>query len=252
MIFLRIFLPITLLFIGSVAYTQIVNIESRRIQTDTTGWAGSFGGGFNLSENVDRIFSVNGFAHVQYKTKKDLYLALGDYSFLKGEDTKYSDNALLHLRYNRKLSEFLRWEVFTQLQSNKVSKIDLRWLAGTGPRFKLVGSALLHAYLGVLVMYEYEKELSEPPVYHRRVRNSTYLALTLKPTSTLEIISTTFYQPGFHNWSDFRVLNQQSVMLAVTQKLSATINWTYLYDSEPVEGIPNKSYTLSAGFKYAF
>lgn len=250
--FLRIFLPVALLFIGTVAYTQIVNIESRRIYTDTTGWAGSFGGGFNLSENVDRVFSANGFAHVQYKTKKDLYLVLGDYSFLKGEDTKYSDNMLLHLRYNRELNDFLRWEVFTQLQNNKVSKIDLRWLAGSGPRFKLVGSALLHLYVGVLVMYEYEKELVDPPVYESRVRNSSYIALTLKPTSTLEIISTTFYQPAFDQWSDFRIFNQESVVLGVTKKLSATINWTYLYDSEPVKGIPNRSYTLSAGLKYAF
>ncbi|HEX5025552.1 MAG TPA: DUF481 domain-containing protein [Agriterribacter sp.] len=252
MIFLRIFLPIVLLFIGSVTYSQIVNIESRRIYTDTTGWAGSFGGGFNLSENVDRVFSANGFAHVQYKTKKDLYLLLGDYSFLKGEDTKYSDNALLHLRYNRKLSNLIRWEVFSQLQNNKISKIDLRWLAGTGPRFKLVGSDLLHLYLGVLVMYEYEKELQDIPVNHHLVRNSSYIAITLKPTSTLEIISTSFYQPAFQRWSDFRIFNQESVALAVTERLSATINWTYLYDSEPVEGIPNRSYTLSAGFKYAF
>lgn len=249
---LKIIFPV--LFISSAIGVkgQIVNIESRRIQTDTTGWSGSFGGSVSLAKNVNKVFSANAFAHLQYKNRKNLYLFLGDYSFLKGAQKKYTDNTFIHLRYNHKLSNLIRLEAFTQLQTNKITKIDSRFLAGMGPRFKLSGTELLNVYLGVLVMYEYEKELTEPPVSHHHIRNSSYLSFTLKPTATLEIVSTTFYQPKLDQWSDFRISNQESANLSITEKLSATINWNYLYDQVPVDGVPRSNYTFSTGFKYAF
>ncbi len=240
------------MLLAAHATAQIVNVESSRIQTDTTGWAGSFGGSVSIAKNVDKVFSAGAFAHLQYKNNKNLYLFLGDYSFLKGAQKKYTDNTFFHLRYNRKINDLLRWEVFTQLQTNKITKISSRFLAGMGPRLKLSGSGKLNVYLGVLAMYEYERELITPPLTHHNVRNSSYLSFTLKPTVTLEIVSTTFYQPRLDKWSDFRILNQESANLAVTQKLSASLNWNYLYDRFPVEGVPRSNYTFSTGFKYAF
>ena len=124
--FFRIVFPLLLVTAGMPAGAQIVNVESRRIQTDTTGWAGSFGGNINLSKNVEQVFSASAFAHLQYKNSRNLYLFLGDYSFLKGAQKKYTDNTFFHLRYNHKFSDLVRWEVFTQLQTNKITKIDNR------------------------------------------------------------------------------------------------------------------------------
>ena len=78
MYFFRIVFPLLLVTAGVRVRAQIVNVESRRIQTDTTGWAGSFGGNVNLSKNVDRVFSASAFAHLQYKNSKNLILFLGD------------------------------------------------------------------------------------------------------------------------------------------------------------------------------
>lgn len=250
--FLKVFFVFQFLLSGFALSAQIVNVESQRIHTDTTGWAGSFGGNFSVTQNIDKVFSAAAFAHLQYKTKKDLYLFLGDYSFLKGAETKYLDNMFYHLRYNRKLTEILRWEIFSQLQTNKVTKIDNRFLAGMGPRFKLHKSDKVQVYLGILIMYEYEKELTEPPVYHRDFRNSSYATLTYRPVGNFELISTTFYQPRLNQFNDFRILNQESANLSITQKLSATLTWNYLYDRYPAAGVPDVNYSFSTGFKYAF
>lgn len=240
------------LIIRVYAIGQIVNIESRRIHTDTTGWAGSFGGNFNFSKNVDEIFSTSLFAHLQYKTSRNLYLIYGDYSFLKGAEKKLSDNAFFHLRYNRKLSGLVRWEVFTQLQNNKITKIEKRFLAGTGPRFKVSGADLVYIYIGVLAMFEHERELTDPAVYYNDIRNSDYISITFKPLSNLELISTTFYQPRMDKWSDYRILNQEVVQLSITQKLSLTVNWDFLYDRFPVADIPRSTYSFATGLKFAF
>ncbi|HMD00066.1 MAG TPA: hypothetical protein VKH37_07925, partial [Ferruginibacter sp.] len=99
---------------------QIVNIETARMQSDTTGWMGSAGAGFSLTKNTQQIFSVGVDAHLQYKSKKSLYLLLGSYDFLKAADTRFVDNTFLHLRYNYKLDSLVRLEVFTQIQKNVV------------------------------------------------------------------------------------------------------------------------------------
>ena len=47
---------------------------------------------------------------------------------LKGNKQDLTNNLLFHFRYNRKLSEAVRWEVFTQWQQNTITNIDQRFL----------------------------------------------------------------------------------------------------------------------------
>ena len=128
----------TVLITANSSVAQIVNMESQRYRTDTTGWAGSVGGNFALTNYGQKIFDVDANAHVQYKSKRSLYLFLGGYGFLKGDQQSYVDYGFLHLRYNYKLTKVLRLEAFTQLQQNTITKVQFRYLVGAGPRFKLV------------------------------------------------------------------------------------------------------------------
>ena len=137
-------LLITLIHVS--VFTQVVNIESRRMQSDTTGWLGNFGTNFLFEKNAVEVLNINLNAHVQYKTKKNLYLILTNYNLLKGSGETFSDNLFYHFRFNHKLNTWLRWEVFTQLQQNSVTGIDVRMLAGTGPRFKLHGTKQFALY----------------------------------------------------------------------------------------------------------
>lgn len=232
--------------------SQVVNIESQRIQTDTIGWAGSLQGEFAIAKDVEQVFSANLGAHIQYKSPSNLYFLLGDYAFLKGSDKKYIDNTFFHFRYNHKFTSTLRGEAFTQLQNNKITKIDTRFLVGLGPRIKFKTDEKWNVYLGILAMYEYEKELTERGHIHRDFRNSTYFSFTFKPNDIVKLSSTTFYQPLLRNPGDFRILNQEDLTLAVTQRLSVVLAWNYVFDRYPVEGVPESNFTFKTGFKYIF
>ena len=111
-------------FLLFTAKAQIVNIESARMQSDTTGWMGNAGSGFSLTKNVHQVFSAEVDAHLQYKSKKSLYLLLGNYGFLKSAGTSLIDNTFLHFSYNYKVNNVLRWEAFTQVQQNVISNIN--------------------------------------------------------------------------------------------------------------------------------
>lgn len=232
---------------------QIVNIEGKRLQSDTTGWLGSFGSSFLFQNNAVKVLNINLTAHTEYKTKKGLYLFLADYNFLKGSGETLDDNFFYHLRYNYKVNmKWLRWEVFTQLQQNNITGIDLRFLAGTGPRFKLSGTKKLALYTGVATMYEYEKEKTSPAIYHRNLRSSNYITATCNPDDNIEIVGTVFYQPLYKNFNDYRILNEISLKFKLKKHLSFTTEWIYLYDRHPAASAPKLNYSISNGIEYSF
>lgn len=232
------------------AYAQIVNIERARMQSDTTGWMGNVGASVAFSKNSQEVFSADADAHVQYKTNKSLYLLLASYGLLKANGQKFTDNTFFHLRYNYKFTPVLRWEVFTQLQKNVLNGIKYRFLFGTGPRFKILSTKTVRLYAASLVMYEEEKEETQPVILHTDIRNSSYLSFTISPGKQVELISTTFFQPLLSDFNDFRILNQTSLRVKAGKKLALRVNWNYLNDQRPVPGIPAVNYGLSTGFDY--
>ena len=101
-------------FITIINRAQIVNVESQRIQSDTTGWLGNFGVSFKLDKNKVQVINLNTNAQIEYKAQRNLYLFLMNYDFLKGASQTLQNNLFFHLRYNYKLTDMLRFEAFTQ------------------------------------------------------------------------------------------------------------------------------------------
>ncbi len=249
---MRYLLSILFLITHSVSFAQVVNVESKRIQSDTTGWFGNAGTSFLFEKNAVKVINISAVAHVEYKTTKSLYLFLVDYNLLEGNAQTLNNNLFYHLRYNYKINKWLRWEAFTQMQQNNVTGIKLRLLAGTGPRFKLAGSKKLSLYAATSAMYEYEKEQTVPGVYHRDVRSSNYASLTYKLSENGELVGTVFYQPLFKNFSDYRLLNEITIRFKIAKHFSFTAGWEYLYDSQPAANTPKLNYSISNGIEFSF
>ena len=241
-----------LLCLRPAAQAQIVNVESARMQSDTIGWMGSFGAAFSMTRNTVDIFGANADAHLQYKTSNDrgLWLILGNVNFLKVEKSRFLSDGLIHLRYNRKINEWLRWEFFGQFQNNEVTQIDSRMLIGTGPRFKLLKRPRFKLYAASLLMMEREKEATEPVVRHSDLRNSSYLSFTWLPREYLELISTTYFQPRVNKLADYRLLNQLAFKVKATPHFSLAIKWNYLHDRYPAGSAPKTVYHFATGFTY--
>ncbi|HLO81373.1 MAG TPA: DUF481 domain-containing protein [Chitinophagaceae bacterium] len=239
-------------FIYVGANAQIINVENSRIHTDTVGWAGELGAQVSFTKNTQEVFLAQMNAHLQYKTQKDLFLILGNYGFLSGDAVKLINNSFLHLRYNRKLSELLRIEAFSQILQNPVTLIDYRFLTGAGPRFKLSGSKKLKLYAATLVMYEYERELDSIKTIHNDIRSSSYASFSIMFNSQTELVNTIFYQPLFTSISDFRILDQMKFSVKTGKKFSVSLNLNYLYDNVPAPGVPRINYTFSTGLDYKF
>jgi putative salt-induced outer membrane protein YdiY len=245
---------IALLWIGQTSLVgQIVNIEKRRIQTDSAGWFGSARVAFAGSKNTKETLSFSTGTLIEYKSKstKDLWLFISDLSLITGNQEKFSNAGFGHLRYNRKVGESIRWEAFTQIQYNSLVKVDRRVLFGTGPRFKLTQLDNAKFYLGIAYMYE-EEDLIEPIVVQKNHRMSSYFSFTLLPDSEVTFVSTTYVQPLLTDPKDYRLSNETSLDLGITKKLILSIAFRYGYDSMPPVGVPKSTYAFANTIEVEF
>jgi len=245
---------IVLLWMGQTAiFGQIVNIEKRRIATDSAGWFGSARLSFAGSKNTKETVALSTGTLIEYKSKstKDLWLLISDLSLITGNQEKFSNAGFGHLRYNRKIGESIRWEAFAQIQYNSLVKVDQRVLFGTGPRFKLTQLDNAKFYLGIAYMYE-EEDLIEPIVVERNHRMSSYFSFSLFPEDEVTFVSTTYVQPLLTDSKDFRLSNETSLDLGITKKLILSITFRYGYDSRPPDGVPKSTYAFANSLELEF
>lgn len=250
---IKLFLSTLFILAYFTAQSQIVNVESIRKVSDTSRWTGNASLSFNLTKNKNRIFDIKNRIHVQYLYEDHMVLFVNDISFKEANKNKLVDRGTQHLRYNYRIEDRFFWEVFAQSQYDDISAIDFRGLLGTGPRFKLSKSDDYNFFLGILSMYEYEKiENDLENVIHRDFRNSTYVSFSLFPKDNISIVSTTYYQPLYKDFSDFRLSNDTSLVIGIIKNLGFKVGFTYLYDALPAIGVPKEQYKLTNGLTYTF
>jgi len=232
--------------------SQILNAESLRKVTDTSGFSGAASLNFALKRNVNDFTTISSKIHVQYKMNKHLVLFKNDIDFQKVENAKLENSGIQHLRYNYHLSPRIAMEIFAQAQYNKVNLIDFRGLLGAGPRFKLSRSENYKFYLGTLIMYEHEKTSDGFTHVQDDFRGSTYLSFSLYPVENISIVSTTYYQPLLSQVSDYRISSQSSLVVSLFKNFALNTSYTFVYDAVPAIGIPNSQYDFSTGLTYSF
>jgi len=243
---------ISFLFAPFFTFSQIINVESLRKVTDTSGWTGNTSLSFSLTKNTNTIISLKNNIHVQYKMNNHLVLFVNNLGFEQSGGESFVNDGSQHLRYNYKLFDKITWEAFVQSQYNSIAKIKFRGLAGTGPRFKLLGLDKYRLYLGTLVMYEHEELNEEILNINRDWRASTYVSLSFFPTDNISFISTSYYQPILSDFQDYRIASENSFVLGIIEKLSLRVTYTLTFDATPATEVPTTFYKLTTGLMYAF
>lgn len=230
---------------------QVINVESKRFLNDTNGWVGKVDFNFQLTQNTQQIVSLGNNVHIQYQHNRHRFLILNDLNFVKAGNTDFVNAGFQHFRYNYKIVDRVTWEMFTQVQYNKILKLDLRFLSGTGPRFKLVKNKNVRLYFASLYMYEYE-EITDESKASLNHRLSSYITFSISLGKNADLTSTTFYQPNFANFGDYRIANDSAFELIINKRLSFKTGFNLLYDTKQPAGIPELVYSLRNGLSFKF
>lgn len=235
----------------SVSDAQIVNMESKRISTDTTGFSGRMGVTLAASRFTQSFVAADINGQVQFKTPKNLYLLVGDFQIVNAGGESFNNSGFGHFRYNRKFTDVIRGELFTQIQYNSVTKITRRILNGIGVRFKLSPHETAKIYWGIAFMNEYE-ELSNPEITNKDNRLSSYFTFTLAPVDKISMRNTTYVQPKLEDFKDYRLANSTVLNFGITNNLRFSTVFSFLYDSRPPIDVPTINYQVKNGLHYTF
>ena len=250
------FFALSLVASLQTARGQVVNIENRRMQTDSVRTAGNGNFAFLLNSTNGRdILTFRGNFIVQHKSRdlRQIWLFIANYDLAKAEKESFVNNFYLHLRYNYKINDWLRWEAFLQHQRNLPLGIDGRQLAGTGPRFKVRLGRNAELYLATAVMYEHERTVKPESAVSNDIRSSSYASLNIRfPKTNGSIVSTSYFQPLFRDFNDARIMNDTRISFNITSKWQVYTNFSYFTDSRPPAGIRRSALNLEQGFGFSF
>ena len=113
--------------IGSLGHSQLVNIESKRMQTDSIRFALRADLSTRYTDNNGNyIFQIGSSLSTQVKTKNlnKIFFLLGNYNLIRTKDKDFANTWFAHLRYNQQISEVFRIESFIQSQDNQLLEIN--------------------------------------------------------------------------------------------------------------------------------
>ena len=245
----RIVVVLMIFSFSSLAWGQLVNIESQRMQTDSVRFALSADFGFSHANNDgSSINQIDGSLTSQFKSKdlKKIYFLTGNYKLIDSDKENLQNSWFLHARFNYKFTNFWRFETFIQSQFNELLEIQQRSLAGAGVRIKLFGQKEFTAYLGNSYMYEIEKNIDENVSYYNH-RNNSYLTLIYTPkTERFSISNTVYYQPLYENFKDYRLLEQFKLNVPLSKVFKIFGLFNYYFDS--LTPLGNKEYSSNINF----
>lgn len=244
-----------LLLLPFFGYAQLVNIETKRIENDSSQFVLEAEFAFNHSNNDGvSVNQINGTLTTQWKSKnfKRTYLFLGNYKLIDANEGNLQNSWFLHARFNYKLLPKLSMEAFIQGQYNQLLVVEQRNLVGTGLRFNWVNKENFTGYIGNSYMYEVEySDKAQTTEYNHR--NSTYFSLSyLSKNKTFSITNTVYYQPLYKNFKDYRILDQFKLDIPLAKWFKVFMVYDYYFDSKTPLNTREYSSELQIGLGFNF
>ncbi|MCY2687973.1 DUF481 domain-containing protein [Salinimicrobium sp. TH3] len=232
---IRILLLATALLIPGVISAQLVNIESKRVQTDSIRFTLDADFSFNHTNNDgSQVNQIDAALTTQLKSKdlRKIYFFLGNYKLIDSGEENLQNAWFLHGRFNYKFSQLLRFETFLQGQYNQLLVVEQRNLIGAGLRVKWIDKERFTGYAGNSYLYEMESSDRAGTTNYNH-RNSTYLTLSYKAKSQkFSITNTVYYQPLYRDVKDYRILEQFRLDIPLSTWLKVFTLYNYYFDSK--------------------
>jgi len=226
------FLLLSLVFSFSV-FSQIVNVEKKR--KNSNGFQATIGIDFNIKETGNRIFELKNNIDLQYAQNAHKIILLNSIKMLNVDNGSLINNGFQHLRYNYtvKDSSFLTFEAFVQHQYNEQKLLKKRFLAGVGPRFRLIQNSTISCFFAPLAMYEYEELSDKINTETNLFRIDSYTNISISLSKLVSFNNITYFQPNFNNFNDYRISSETGLRFNINKHLAYSTSYAFDYDNLP-------------------
>jgi len=235
-----------------------VNTEAMRRSDGTPGWYAA------LAADLGYVAGNSSLLKLKTNARADNYSSIG-HTFVVGQiqqgrkdDVIFINKGFLHLRGVRHLRADFAMEGFVQQEFNDFINLRSRSLLGGGIRWGLAGvpdsaRTTRVVNLGVGAMWEQEAQTGDDEGIVRLLRSTNYLVLRWTPDDRLTLFSTTYFQVDIGDFTDYRILLEGGLQVALSRRLALNIKVDLRYDSDPPSDV-EKPYDLELtnGLSYSF
>jgi len=246
-----------ILLLSDGLQAQIVNIQPELRKKTKDGFAGKMDYLLEWQTGNTNLFKTEGGLILKYRQRDHLILGLLTGGIAETSGEEYVNKYMGHIRYLYHITQWLAGETFGQYEEDKFKRIDKRMLAGIGPRLTLpIDSKWIEISLGSAYMLEYNRNSTGPyldsgleDTYHRW---SNYINLDIPVSDDIYFFSTFYIQPRWDQFSDYRLLNDNSINIKINKffafKLAAIIS----YDSAPLESVEALNTSLKTSLSLSY
>lgn len=249
-----------LLLLSIVFYTHslyaLVSISPVEIG-DKSGFSVSLETGMETKRGNTNKDNYRASLRVSYDEDKKCVLwgeIFGEYGKSNAqEDTK---KAFSHIRYIHSLTdnENIRYEIFSQLESDAFRQINNRILGGLGLRYRYLNSEKNgKGYFGFSIFSEYIKyknNISDPSEVNSRL--NAYASYKLMFNENSSFAYTLYYQPKFNDSNDYIQTNNIELKFNLYKKLLLKLNTIYNIDTNPPSSVVKYDFTQRVSFVYNY
>jgi len=233
-----------------------VNVEAVRGDTDRQGVSGRVEASVTgLTGNTEGIIA-GGSGRIQLRESRHFTFLYGSGNYTRLNQTTSIAKAMAHLRYNYEIDAWLWSELYGQVENDRFRRLTNRELLGAGPRFRLFESKQIGLFYGTSYMAEWENlnlatgdTASTSTLSHRW---SNYLTMSLSLGDRLSAGTTTYFQPRFDRFSDYRLLNETYLEAGITDVISTKVSTWMRYDSAPPDDVKPSDFLITNAFVAKF
>ena len=241
------------LFISSnISAQSIINTESNTAKNDKKVFA-EIEAAFDMQQGNTEILQLEASVLLGFNlTDKNLLKLNAGHAQLTEDEESIDNDSYVQLRHNYKFSELIKSFAFIQYQENLNLLLTERLILGLGFRYD---SSIKGFNFGVGsgVMYENEVLFEEKlKLYEQNdftiIRMCGLSTFSFSISEFITIQNTTFFQPDFSDFfSDFRLLNELTILIEINDRLSLENKFTFRHDSDPPSVLKEDDFGFVAG-----
>ena len=250
------------LFHFGIAHSQVLNMDRVSAPGDSAKkWSASLQA--NTDYNSEKaIFDWDTQIDItRYIPGHHILVTKFSNTFTNTSGSNLQNAGYIHLRYRDNDTRRFSPEYFTQYQWDDLRGMKNRYLTGCNLRMKLKEGKQLDLYLGLGLMYEWEKwnfngvAPDKLPLVHpdfirtELLKINQYVKVSAKIFNTSEFTFTNFIQTRPDKYFKYpRVASFLQWNVSISKKVSVNLSFESIYDALPVVPIKNFYFNYKTGF----
>ncbi|MGB0589872.1 MAG: DUF481 domain-containing protein [Myxococcota bacterium] len=223
---------------------------------DTDGFQGEVSASLTLETGSVDLVLVNTALQLSYQFGVHKLISSSTAELGLTDGTTFMESIFTHLRHQVSILDWLTWETYGQVATDRFRRLSLRGLAGTGPRFNLIDGPAVAFALAASYLFEREmlneRNFSDSGAAYNGHRLSMYLTGKFILNPLLSFIHTTYYQPLLTDPLDFRVSSETNLNVKLTDAIGLSVGFILSYDSRPPEDVSDLDTATRAKITYSF